>query len=69
MPRVETPATTMSDDITAALALFEAEGLDPRTVNIPAIAAAEGKSCLVVAERHIRAYRIATQRDQELGTA
>lgn len=65
---METSAATMSDDIAEALALFEAEGLDPRTINIPAIAAAEGKSCVVVAQRHIRGHRIATQRDQELET-
>jgi hypothetical protein len=56
-----------STDVAAALAVFQREGLDPTLINVPAIAAAEGRSCLEVAERTVRAHRVATQRDRELG--
>lgn len=66
---METPAATMSDDVAEALALFEAEGIDPTRINVPAIAAAEGKSVLDVARRAVRAHRVVTQRDREMGIA
>jgi hypothetical protein len=57
----------MRDEIAEALDLLNREGIDPRTINVPEIAAAEGKGILEIAQRVVRAHRVARQHDQAMG--
>lgn len=46
-----------SDDMEEALRVLRAAGIDPRTINVPAIAEAEGRTLTEIAHRTVRAHR------------
>lgn len=62
-----TNRTSMRDEVAEAIDMLRQAGIDPRTINVPAIAEAEGKPLLEVAARVARAHRVARSHDQALG--
>lgn len=59
--------TTPDDDTERALTILRDAGIDPRTINVPAIAQAEGKTLTEVAERTVRAHRVVLAHGETMG--
>jgi hypothetical protein len=57
----------MRDEVAEAIDMLRQADIDPRTINVPAIAEAEGRPLLEVTARLVRAHRIARTHDQEMG--
>lgn len=57
------------DEVAEALKVLHEAGIDPRTLDVPGIAAAEGKSLVEVAQRAARARQVVHAHDASRGVS